>query len=178
MNYPDWLPRPKAWLQAIVLLFSLIPIVLIMRLTLVPFILVSRPFDSRDYWGVAWLIITGVCIPIFLLAHIYQLLWGEANPKFPKGIPSLRSWGEGVYSWTAIIVCLLIGASYVVTTRDLTTYPTTYSTTYRVFEEQLRREAQALGCVFVIVAAYLYHLKYLIAKRFDPNRFRPTKRKP
>lgn len=159
MRYPNWFPRPKAWLQAIILILALIPIVLIMRVTIVPFALLSRPFGDREFWAYTWLFLTGFCIPVFLLAHIHQLLWGEPSPKLPRWLPRLSSWGEGGYSWLVLVLCFAIGSSYAVTMGR--------PTTYEQFERQLQREAQIFGWLFIIISAYCYHLKTLIVNRFQ-----------
>lgn len=162
MSYPKWFPRPKSWLQALVLMISMIPIMLIMRITIVPFnFLASLFIQEPSYRAFTWLAITGVLIPIFLLSHVHQWLWGERNPKFPKWIPSLRSLGEGAYSWLVLFLCLAIALSSTVTL---------HPNNYYQLEEQLEREAKIFFFSFIVISAYAYHLKSLISAKFQAKR--------
>jgi len=140
----------------------MIPIMLIMRITIVPSnFLASLFIQEPSYRAFIWLAITGVLIPIFLLSHVHQWLWGERNPKFPKWIPSLRSLGEGAYSWLVLFLCLAIALSSTVTL---------HPNNYYQLEEQLEREAKIFFFSFIVISAYAYHLKSLIGAKFQAKR--------
>ncbi|MEG3437306.1 hypothetical protein V0288_09260 [Pannus brasiliensis CCIBt3594] len=169
MRYPDWLPRPKSWLQAIVLTICLMPLVIAaiaMGFVASPAVLFTEHIALILLW--ISLVFT---FPLWIFAHIHQYLWGEPNPKFPTWIPSLKSWGESIFAAVISLLILLVMALYTYIYLEGTGGYTDYR-----WDQLTHANGDKLAICFIILSAYLYHLKYLIAKRFDPKRFRPTQK--
>jgi hypothetical protein len=165
MRYPNWFPRPKSWLQAIVLLLSLIPIVFaIMGISLVatPTLLFAE-HPIFNYFIVA-IAIAFLVIPLWIFAHIHQFLWGEPNQKFPKWIPSLRSWGEAIFAAVMIITSALL-----ILLKGYIHLEATGEATDERWEQYISDNTDKMTIALAILSAYGYHLKYLIAKRFQPK---------
>lgn len=165
MRYPNWFPRPRAWLEAINLLVCTIPIGLVTRMMgemMFNFFRVAWEFDNWRVW--AWLATT-IVPTVWVLAHEHQFLWGDPNPKFPKWFPSLRSWGEGFYSWLVFWLCFL--TLFLIATIEL--YARGKLTAYNL-QYYLDDRMNHFLIGFTILAAYCYHFKTLIAKRFQPQK--------
>jgi hypothetical protein len=122
---------------------------------------VAWKVDDWRPW--AWLITT-IVPTVWILAHEHQFLWGEPNPKFPKWIPSLKSWGEGAYSWAVFWLCFLTLFMIAVIELDVRGRLTAYSLRY-----YLDNRMNFFLAGFTILAAYCYHAKTLITKRFQPK---------
>lgn len=93
-------------------------------------------------------------MPIFFFSHLYQWLWGEPSPKPPKWIPSLRSWGEGIWTWVVFLMGICVGISVI----------------FGRYEARLPRyirdnDGTILVIVFFVFSAHLYHLRYVIQER-------------
>jgi hypothetical protein len=143
-------------------MISIVPIVFVMKTTIAPFNFFTSLFiEEPSHRAFTWLGITGVLIPIFLLSHVHQFLWGERNLKFPKWIPSLRSLGEGAYSWLVLFLCFAMSFSYAVNLQP---------NSYQQVEEQIEQEAKTFFFSFMLISAYAYHLKSLIGAKFQAKR--------
>lgn len=127
-------------------------------------------FGQHIAFIILWAVLV-ITIPLWVFAHIHQFFWGEANPKFPKWLPSLKSWGESIFAAVITITLMLLMLLYIYIILEGSGGATDYR--WKAF---FREHGDVLAPVFIILCAYCYHFKYLIAKRFDPNRFRPTKK--
>lgn len=156
MRYPSWFPRPRSWLQAIILALTIGPIAVVTRMVGEMAFNFFRVGWEPDDWRV-WAWIFASLIPsIWILAHVHQFLWGEPDPKYPKWLPSLRSWGEGAYSGFVAIVAIVLFAVCAFSNQSRYARPD---------DSRL----QFAGVVFILTAAYLYHLKALITDRQKPR---------
>ena len=52
--------------------------------------------------------LTGVVMPIMVLTYIHWFFWGKDNTQLPWWLPSLHSWGEGLWQWGISFVGLAI----------------------------------------------------------------------
>lgn len=160
MRYPFWFPYPSCWLKALVLTVSLIPLTIFLRLfgksTLYALAIFTNVPDWR--WGIA-LALVGCIIPIFILGHIYQLLWGEPSKKLPLWIPAPKSWAEGLWMWFVIgaaIAILFLGF--------LMWYD--FNPPKRMPDEL----GNVLTGGFLAIAAYLYHVRELTQRLLFPQK--------
>jgi hypothetical protein len=158
MRYPHWFPFPSCWLKALILEVSLIPLHIILRMVGESFFNALEVALHSDPWRFRmWVAIAFGITPIFVLSHIYQFLWGSPPKSLPSWIPSPRSWIEGIWMW---VVCVLAFAI------SLFAFLTRYDLRIPVYLSPKEQEFMSNFMVisFLIVSAYLYHLRALIQK--------------
>lgn len=158
MRYPLWFPFPSCWLKALILEVSLIPLHIILRVvgeSVFNALEVAWHDERWRFW--TWIAIAACLTPIFVLSHIYQLLWSEPLCSLPKWIPAPRSWAEGFWMW---LVCLIaFGIS-------LFAFLTRYDLKFPVYlsEKEMKFMSNFMTVGFFIVSAYLYHGRELIQR--------------
>jgi hypothetical protein len=55
------------------------------------------------------LIFLTVCVmPLMILSYIHWFLWGKRTSQLPWWLPSVRSWGEGIWQWGISFIGLAI----------------------------------------------------------------------
>lgn len=95
-------------------------------------------------------------IPIYIIVHIDQLLWGKPHPKFPDWLPNPASLIEGTVAWIIILFSMLMTVALLCD--DLDSYSVNrYSYRYNHL-------IQAAPTIWIVLAAYLYQLRYLIMR--------------
>ncbi|CAO5058807.1 Transmembrane protein [Microcystis aeruginosa] len=163
MSYPKWFPRPKSWLRTIVFLIAMTPVLFVVQgLT---FVLGPIHIITGNLWILGLYLILVVVIPVWMLSHVHQFLWGERNPKFPKWIPSLRSWADGIFSLT---VALFIMTSIIVWM--FIYLEATGEVTESRLDHYTERHIGTIFIIFMITMSYAYHLKSLIGAKFQAKR--------
>jgi hypothetical protein len=150
------IPGFRSWLRAFVLTLSLIPVGFVLYLTRYPshaFVLTLLPQESdksvvieaKTFLAIGWLAFVGIFVPIIVLGHIHQFLWGEPDPKLPWWMPSNKSQIEGFCDWfvavTSIVLCAYV-----------------YAVDHGLSSQGTQQDAQYLTVGFVVLAAYLYHI--------------------
>jgi hypothetical protein len=160
MRYPNWFPRPKSWLWAILITLAVFPLYWIGK-GLLTIGLISGAVSDRVWWAYAGALIGLAIVPIWIFSLAHQWLWDEPHPKLPKWIPRLKNLGEGGYAWFVLVICLTAIGMFVSIGSD------------RGAVYQLRKFGYFNPRGFILTCtpmiAYGYHLKYLIAKRFQPK---------
>jgi hypothetical protein len=163
MQYPKWFPRPKSWLKTIVFLIAMTPVILVTKVLTLVF--GSIHLITENIWVLTLYLILVVVIPVWMLSHVHQFLWGEPNPKFPKWIPSLRSWSDGIFSLVVSFSIML----FLVVWMFLYLEATGEVTEYRLDNYSEQHMDKNLT-IFVITMSYAYHLKSLIGAKFQAKR--------
>ncbi|MGL5874213.1 MAG: hypothetical protein ACRC2R_17900 [Xenococcaceae cyanobacterium] len=157
MRYPLYFPFPSCWLKALILTVSLIPLTIFFRLFGKSTLYALVIFSERSGWQfLTWFAIVGCIVPIFILGHIYQFLWGEPPRKLPKWIPSPKSWVEGLWMWIVGIIAIAIPVLGFLAWHD-------FNPPYPLSD----REGQILTIAFLVVSAYLYHVRVLVKRIFS-----------
>lgn len=163
MQYSKWFPRPKSWLKTIVFLIAMTPVILVTKILTLLF--GSIHLITENIWVLTVYLILVVVIPVWMLSHVHQFLWGEPNPKFPKWIPSLRSWSDGIFSLVVsfgIMTCLVVWMFiYLEVTGEVTEYR---------LDNYSKQHIDKNLTIFVITMSYAYHLKSLIGAKFQAKR--------
>lgn len=153
MSYPRWFPYPGSWLKSLVLCVSLIPVRIFFLVTepSVSYVLgidyfVTYDWSNNHSWRFwTWFVVIGIFVPIVVLSHVYQLLWGNSSTR-------LKMWLEGFLSWLiciiSVIVCVLVlFIRYDGFPSDLTFFS---------------KDETAITIVFFISAAYLFQIRALV----------------
>lgn len=159
MKYPVWLPCPKALFRALLLALSLIPVVFSIRILsklgavgVLSSLLVSD--GAALILSVLLSLLVGIAVPVYILAWIDQILWGEPYPKFPKWMPSPKSQGEGIFGWfLAIGVILLEVMLFADFDRDYSWRPLSDS------------ERNGLMAFWFVTVAYAYHVRFVVSRK-------------
>lgn len=163
------IPGFKSWLRALVLTFSLlIPLAIAMFLakefTHAFFLALGNGLKSDNqaltqitiFLIVVWLIVVATVVPIFVLAHIHQFLWGEPDPKLSWWMPSNKSQIQGFWDWLVCVTSLILCTCGYIALHGLSSYIQTKR--FSIPSEVNEQEAQLLTFFFFFVSAHLYHL--------------------
>lgn len=155
MKYPVWLPYPSCWLRALILFICMVPITIALYV-LKGFGKLSLFFSLVVFEDISWilwiLLVLINLIPIYILANIDQFLWGDPNPKFPDWLPNSASLIEGTLAWIIMIFSMLM--TFALLCDDLD------RCSVNRYSSQYNHLIQAAPIVWIIMAAYLYHLRY------------------
>ncbi|GBF79567.1 hypothetical protein [Aphanothece sacrum] len=165
--YPVWFPYPHCWLKTIILLLSFCLIIFLLRIigVISGVAILAMIGNSKDKILlnlpiILWACFLGLLFPVFLLAHIYQLLWSNPNPKLPSWMPNYRSLGEGIWGWFVSIFAVLMGV-LILFSLD----PHVFSSSYQN-SELSDTQVTILSISWVFTSAYLYHFRRLICNSF------------
>lgn len=55
-----------------------------------------------------WVLTNAFVIPMLIFTYTHWFLWGKKKTGLPSWLPSLRSWGEGLWQWAISWLGLLI----------------------------------------------------------------------
>lgn len=163
MQYPKWFPRPKSWLQAIALTICVTPMIVIGLA--VGFI--ASPavvFNQHPILTCLWLTLA-IGFPLWVFAHIHQFLWGDPNPKFPKWLPSLKSWLESLFAAILTFFVMLLIILYVHIYLEVTGEVSEYR-----LDRLLDDHGDKITLTLITLTAYGYHLKSFIGAKFQVKR--------
>jgi hypothetical protein len=166
MRYPLWFPFPSCWLKAMILEVSMIPLTIVLRVvgeSAFNALEVAWHDDRWRFW--TWVAIAGCLTPVFVLSHMYQLLWGEPSSSLPKWIPAARSWVEGFWMWFVCVAAIAISGS-ILFFAHLVKYdfkPPLYQS-----KEEIEFMGNLMAIGFFIISAYWYHAREL-TQRFLNN---------
>ncbi|GEM_PF-4338446 len=114
MKYPKWLPYPKAWGQAIVMMIDLIPLG-IFQLIFGKIIIraISAGAKATEKTGEVLpfiiLITIIILIEIYIFAITHQILWHESSKNLPKWMPNLKCWGAGFIGFCVSAFAIILG---------------------------------------------------------------------
>jgi hypothetical protein len=147
MEYPKWLPYPKAWGQAIALCFELFAVVFIAQIFIPKnpdyyFSPTTGRYHVDPATGI--LSIFALLFVIYGLSMIHQILWDDPVEGFPVWFPRWRCWGEGLWGIFIFLVSGAVGIS--ITTHE-----------------------EILGILIMIGVAYCFHFRNLIQKKYSPK---------
>lgn len=155
MRYPKVIPYPSCWLKSIVLIISVIPLAIAYwiadRAYFVSWLAWEIKHDYNDWWAWAWLVIFCLLVPVFVLSHIYQFLWGYPSKHLPWWVPSRRSWLEGLWDWWVLVTSIATWLFFV--------FVFVYKLDPPPKPSELESQIFCLG--FPVVAAYFYHFRLL-----------------
>jgi hypothetical protein len=182
MKYPKWLPYPKAWGQAIVLMFtSLIVfggvIFVIQKINpdLIEAILYivndiarsmsvdpnapPRPVPTSTQIIAVFFTALGLpsLIIIYLLSLIQQILWDDPVKGFPVWFPRWRCWGEGIWGF-----CVTIFSIITASLLDWIYWHDTES-----YFDYMPQDETLGGFFYIITLAYCFHFRNLIFRKYQ-----------
>jgi hypothetical protein len=160
MKYPKWLPYPKAWGQAIVMMIDLIPLGIIQsifgRFMLRMINAGARATEKTgEVLPFVALIIIILLIEIYIFAITHQILWHESSKKLPKWIPNLKSWRAGFIGFSVSILAIIFGLIFTkgyFSDQDFSSVPDGFYTVSTI-------------STFVF-SAYIFHIGNLIFKKY------------
>ncbi len=117
MKYPKWIPYPKAWGQAVMMMIDLIPLgifQIIFGETILKIINASVRATEKtgEVWPLLVLITIILLIEIYIFAITHQILWHESSKKLPKWLPSLKSWKAGLIGFFVSVLAVIFGLAF------------------------------------------------------------------
>lgn len=155
MKYPAWLPYPKAWGQAIVLLIQWLPVGLVSRLWFMGF---ATNFDLKIVSAIS----IGSVLMIYTLSLIHQILWHK-QPSYFKWFPCWQCWLEGLWGFVTMIVSLVSGFAIALIIHD-------------AFELNDEQADTAFAIASITLLAYCFHFRSLVSRKLL-NKTRNNKQK-
>ncbi|HCF30152.1 MAG TPA: hypothetical protein DEV81_23795 [Cyanobacteria bacterium UBA11049] len=164
-HWAAWFPYPRSWLRALGLVLLSAGIVAILTILMhwgLPVSLILSELQHDPTPIRVFLIAVGLAIPISLIFCIHYILFGESRPRW---LPKLKSLWVGCFSWIAIVVSTLVSMGCVLPFIDR----------YRLSYYELANfrftdtEVSCLNTIWIITAAYLCHIEYLLKRWLAAN---------
>ncbi len=172
-NSPAWIPYPGSWLSAILLTVLMGAIAFGIKLTSKPIVqFLEQNLSSHLMWSLATL---SILLPILVIAFAHHLLHlyldryfpdPQASEKTEGFFPGLMSWWEGMYGWLVIVISTILAIAILAAfSSDSSGYAFLYymQTLFAWDEPKHLLSAPVIGRT--IIAAYLYHVEYLVRRR-------------
>ncbi|MEM1172041.1 MAG: hypothetical protein AAGJ08_23910 [Cyanobacteria bacterium P01_H01_bin.35] len=175
---PIWFPYPSSWLKALIMLYSMIILVAIIRNFELGIYFWKQLGGSLELLVSLSIVILFFFIPVFAFSHhFFILLFNTIRETFSKRyhynllfFPAIISWWKALYSWLVIMVSTL--AAILFSTLIMPLFDLNYTYFYLKQDFLLYPESvidKLLLFVFIsiwlIVAAKLYQFEF-ISKRF------------
>jgi hypothetical protein len=162
---PAWFPYPRAWLRALGLVLLSAATVVILKILMywgLPVSLILSELWRDPTPTRIFLIAVGLAIPIILISCIHYILFGKSRPRWS---PKLKSLWVGCFSWIVIIASTFVSLGCVLPFIDR----------YRLSYFELGdihftdAEVSCLNTIWIITAAYLCHIEYLLKRWLAAN---------
>jgi len=152
-----YLPNWKCWAASFILLLSSIIPALAIRFTgkmTVDVFMSSVNSGTTLTIPILWILFIGLILPIFLSAHIWEFLWGDPDPESPKWLPAPRSWAEGFWGWTVLILSSTL-------TFDILNL---FYDAPQLFRPEVSEIDGQIFAVWWLVSSYFYHFRMMVTK--------------
>jgi hypothetical protein len=171
VKYHKWLPYPKAWGQAIVMMIDLIPLgifQLIFGKIIIRILSTGAESSSKtgDVLPLIILITIIILIEIYIFAITHQILWYESSKNLPKWLPNLKCWQAGFIGFFVSIMAISCGLFFTegyFYDQDL----------YYISDRELYTVSSISTFVF---SAYIFHLGNLIFKKYQKEEAKPERK--
>lgn len=164
-QWATWFPYPRAWLRALGLFLLFNGVVVILNIAMywgLPVTLILSKLQRDPKPMLAFFIAFGFVMPIFLTACIHYILFGKSRPYW---LPKIKSLWIGCYSWIVAIASTLV--SFVLVIPFIDKYHWSYYE-LRYFRFS-NTEVIWLTSIWLVTAAYLYHIEYLLKRWLAKN---------
>ena len=161
-QWPAWFPYPSSWLRALGLVLLLIGVIAILRIMVYwgfPVLRILSVLQEDPTPVIAFLIAVGFVVPIMLISYVHHILFGKSRSSLPRWLPTPKSLWVGFYGWVVINLSTVVSFGLVIPFID--TYGFRYEWRYSGFTET---EATWLSVIWLITAAYLYQIEFLIQR--------------
>lgn len=166
-----WFPYPTAWLRALGLFLLFNSILVVLNIVVywgLPVTLILSKLQQDPKPMLAFFIAFGFAIPIIVISCIHYILFGKSRPYW---LPKIKSLWVGFYSWIVAIASTLV--CFVLVIPFVDKYHSSY---YRLrYFRFTDTEVMWLTSIWLITAAYSYHIEYLI-RRWLAKNFKQTSR--
>ena len=164
-NWPTWIPKPNAWMSAILLILLVRGLAVILRIILQlgqSLVTISPKLQFLLYYG-------ALLSPILVIAVTHHWLHVFLDRSFPSTrspemthtnsiFPGLMSWWEGFYGWMAIAFAFIVSGIIQIIFWPTISFP--YGTLAWWNELQDLFTTETL--YRLITTAYLYQLEYIV----------------
>lgn len=163
-NWPAWIPYPKAWLNALLLVLLIRGMTVALQ-SLPRLGEILAPLPPR-FFVIIFLVFA--LLPIGLIAIVHHVLhwvmdWFSPNTVAPEMgkteglVPGLMSWWEGLLAWLAISLGLLTSFAFLLFYRP--------SLFYYGWENELRTLLAPEQWVRLVTIAYFYQIEHFVKQR-------------
>lgn len=153
--WPVFFPYPSSWLKSFALALWMNIVLMIAGFWGVIFgialsSILNRPELLLCFLGLALL------AAFLMFSYIHHLLWGKSLQKWPCWLPSPKSLRSGFFASIVVSLAIVIGIICVLPFHNFEIHSQT----------AIEYEAKWFGAIWLITAAYLYQVKYIVQRRF------------
>lgn len=153
--WPVFFPYPSSWLKSFALALWMNVVLMIAGFWGVIFgialsSILNRPELLLCFLGLALL------AAFLMFSYLHHFLWGNSPKKWPHWLPSPKSLKSGFFASIVVSLAIVVGIICVLPFHNFEIHSQT----------AIEYEAKWFGAIWLITAAYLYQVKYVMRRRF------------
>lgn len=150
-----WFPYPSSWLRSFALVLWMAVVIWIVGFWSALFGIALANILKRPE-TLLWFLGLALLVDILVFSYIHNFLCGKPSKRWPRWLPSPKSLWEGLLASIVMSLAIMVGVLCVMPFHNFEYYS----------QAAIETESKWFGSIWLVTAAYLYQVEYLIQQRF------------
>lgn len=153
--WPLWFPYPSSWLRSFALALWMAIVLWIAGFWGALFGIALANILKRPE-TLLWFLGLALLVAVLVFSYIHYFLWGKPSKRWPHWLPSPKSLWEGLLASIVMSLAIMVGVLCVMPFHNFEYYS----------QAAIETESKWFGTIWLVTAAYLYQIEYLLQRRF------------